>query len=93
MIRKTVGMFWIFCASPIWACSFHAEPADLYFELGSTALTKSSKIDLEKFVVAAKKFHYIDFIEINAYAGHELVSFERLENLVIARSQLIKTTQ
>jgi hypothetical protein len=77
--------------SPLWACSFHVGVVDLFFELGSTALTESSKVELGKFVSRAENFHYIDFITIQAYTGYELISSDRLQALAVGRSHLAKT--
>jgi outer membrane protein OmpA-like peptidoglycan-associated protein len=72
------------------ACSFHVMSTDLFFEVGSTALTKKSQTELQSFVSKAEKFHYIDRIEIVSHTGHELVSFNRLQGLARERSHVIK---
>ncbi len=89
MIRFLCLLFTLNC-SLSWACSFHFVGADLFFEPASTALNKKSQEELIAFVSKAAKFHYIDWVEISAYTGYELVSVERLNDLAKARAELVK---
>jgi hypothetical protein len=91
MMIKTI-LFLVFLLKHTFAfsCSFHISTVDLFFVQGSSALIEKSRPALETFVVKAEAFHYIDFVLITTYTGHELVSSERLEKLAAERSQLVK---